>query len=452
MKRGRQEDVVESATDDAIVNVSLEALAAFDFEEIARRYPDFGRAYAHVYETFREKKVPFASAVTQDFTITLLKAILHHYFSLSLAVVPLNNLCPPVPNRYFFVRWMYDTLLSSTPPRAAILDIGTGPVCIYPLLMAKTIPNTRIHATDVDVVSIQQASENVEANGLQYKISLHHVGGSSRQVGQMPHRGPLQVSLESINEHVAVCMTNPPFYDPSESLTRRDGRSRTNMSQYESVYPGGEVRFVLDMVIDCLGRVAKRCYVPLCASMCGRKATLEKLLPIVRQCGFRTWATEFGPGNTTRWFIAWALFPSPADEDSWSFELSEISELTSRLQEFAKDQRTLSCLLHGDRIILRETTPFQDRVLPGDEILPDEVCNALYALTPQERVAMFLPSNGHFYLEILPSFTTVQIKSFSFSMYGRRRVGSLKAQLRGEIKRTNRKWRRKKIREDTMDD
>ena len=78
--------------------------------------------------------------------------------------------------------------------------------------------------------------------------------------------GPLRRSLEHIPttppaQALTFCMTNPPFYDVSSDDAAAnvmtdprngDGRARTPMTSHEGSYPGGEVGFVTDLIVDGL--------------------------------------------------------------------------------------------------------------------------------------------------------------------------------------------------------
>jgi hypothetical protein len=52
-------------------DVSFESLVTPNFEELARRFPDFGRAWKVVHHAQIESGGSFGSHVTQDFSIAL---------------------------------------------------------------------------------------------------------------------------------------------------------------------------------------------------------------------------------------------------------------------------------------------------------------------------------------------------------------------------------------------
>jgi 23S rRNA A1618 N6-methylase RlmF len=199
--------------------IPFEALLNPDFEELARRYPAFRAAYHH-------RNTPPSSSIkgggddhdgddansrtagrgsvnrpmqaamaTPQFRLELCRALLHRHWGLQLPTFdPDRNLCPPVPNRYYFVHWLKYTVLPGTrrwfqeddhhllesPPLVEpirVLDIGTGSAAIYALLWAAAAASdvtqgddsgnneeTEIYATDVDDESVLVAASNVAAN------------------------------------------------------------------------------------------------------------------------------------------------------------------------------------------------------------------------------------------------------------------------------------------------
>ena len=107
-------------------------------------------------------------------------------------------------------------------------------------------------------------------------------------------------------------MTNPPFYSTLSDATKPrkgDGRKRTPMTTFESIYPGqpigGEVKFVLDMIHDSL---AYQNDITWFTAMLGKKSSYIPLLKELGLLGLGLGSirkTEFSQGQTIRWGIAW---------------------------------------------------------------------------------------------------------------------------------------------------
>ena len=198
-------------------------------------------------------------------------------------------------------------------------------------------------ATDIDEQSIQSAAINVKANSLEGRIELALVPKSRRQMleeesdANTLESGTAHMAfskstpgpvMNAIGAYVQVvdskktklidqqwrpakfdfCMTNPPFYATEEEATadrKGDGRSRTDMSVGEGVYPGGgEIRFVGDMIDDSRELTDS---VTWYTSMVSKKSSLVELKRELRsQLGRGAVRTAtFVQGKTTRWGIAW---------------------------------------------------------------------------------------------------------------------------------------------------
>jgi hypothetical protein len=230
--------------------------------------------------------------------------------------------------------------------------------------------------------------------------------------------------------------------------------------------------------------------------MCGKKSTFVYLqYAIAHLLGpSHVCTTEFGPGEYTRWFLAWtfhrptARSPLARMHEVWTIHVpikvppSSASSSTAACQEvvnrFIEYCRTLSD--HSDpgvNVICEETLSKSsvnrtrhDRCHPivrldiyekhdpltahdtwmGDETLPDALKCCLLQLNTTDRLS-FLPSNcGHYLLDVALSvgkcdqeyMVHVEIDSYRHSIYGQKRVEKIKRQLEQEICRTSRRWRR----------
>ena len=531
-ENGQQGHVDEPSSD------LLESLINPDFEELASQFREFRRAYRHVQQTQAGR--PFAACITQEFSIALTKALLHTTWGISLSDLPLHHLCPPVPNRYFMVHWLQQTLLPYIQSNECFrstrrltfsgLDIGTGATCIYPLLFMASLQKNprstlqgpwRIWASDVDNEAIDLAVANVRSNQMQSHIQPFLVPPSTRQsnhqstnevsfaTGQAPsRRGPLRQALDTIAAHHAApslhsdwadfdfCLTNPPFYDNATDLTQTrqgDGRSRTSMTVHEGTYPEGEIGFACDILMD-------QCQSMLLPStqqqsppvgtpgwtviMCGKKSSFVTLYNIVVQVlGFaHVCSTKFGPGNFTRWFLAWTWQGDPMPQsplvakDSWEFS---VVVTDSKSENLALDKVAQRMFNFGQEFSLacKETVPshstpksetrsrmfelWKDESpmevvgawVRDDQLLPDDLQRILAHTAVQTRRRL-LPSQGHFHLtiELLHASSTegvlVRVCAYSHTHCGKREVAHLKQQIPGEIMQTNRKWRRRLQRQE----
>ena len=314
----------------------------------------------------------FGTFVTFDFNLELARAILHKYHGgITLTSMPTDRLCPPIPNRLNYVRWIYDLVYQKTEfggdgekinkieENDNILkklhfrgiDIGTGASCIYPLLLSSIFSKDwMFFATEIDPISFRSAQKNIDANKLQHKIQISLVPQTKEkeepkfaqelqstetqptsfstlltkyQTSQV--QGPVYNAIEAAIQlydepkiQFDFCMTNPPFYSkPSHCQTPRSGdlRARTAMTTLESLYPrGGEKAFILDMINDSL---TSRNQITWYTSLIGQKSTLDYIEKTLLKLGFsraNVRIAQFVQGKRgiqRRWAIAWTFMETP---------------------------------------------------------------------------------------------------------------------------------------------
>ncbi|GKY92593.1 hypothetical protein MPSEU_000229400 [Mayamaea pseudoterrestris] len=487
---------------DPAAEVLFESLVSPNFDELARRFPDFGRAYQDVLGEQHARGGHFSSFVTQEFSTTLTKALLHVHWNLALTHMPNDRLCPPVPNRFFFVKWMLQHVMPCTRKHFHVsrclthtcLDIGTGASAIYPLLLAGELRRTeaealyQIYATDIDAASVALARENVGSNHFESQIHVLHVsnGTNAQERQQLPH-GPLRNSLHCLpvqHRTLDFCMTNPPFFDDAGMLQeprQGDGRNRTNMSGSEGSFPGGEVAFCLDMFVDGLllwmnhVRDARLPPPPLwSACMCGKKSTYLQLKAILTQVlgPGHVMAAEFGPGHLTRWFLAWT-FEQPKIDSPLAKHGSELTfnvgiadsghacqDVAERLEVYFSE--------------LPDANFTMDKCVGATDAIRIHVCESLGTLTPtmsneEEQTHQLPPKvqtaiaemDSHFRQRLAPpegeslmiitlamkplqsTIVSVHVECYAHSARSRLLLDKIRSQLAGEICRTNRRWRRR---------
>lgn len=533
-----------------------------DFEELARQAPVFGAAWRRVVEQAALHRSGPAQ-LTPECSVALCQALLRVHFGISLSHVPFfegedndeeAHLCPPIPNRYFYVRWIHQDLLpigrdasyfmqqpvsneTETVSTTVGLDIGTGAICIYPLLtvtsLQKFIPGDCVfmYATDIDPQSVRLAQANVNANPQwKNKICVCHVPASDQQlqsdelvhttltdettmqVDSLPSAsaseanallfpiGPLRRSVELVMLESSspsplpttpvlldFVMTNPPFFDIAEfnSISSSNGRRRqdshrrhdrrhrtlnqqhqpqtlTPMTQNEGCYPGGEVGFGLDMLVDGLyldllqsnlnlsdadGKkpllatdLAARHPPIWTSSMIGKKSSFVRLHHIVTQLlgPAHVCSTEFGPGHLTRWFLAWTFqrptIRSPlANRLTWTFSVpassllhtnslaasppmhtSATNEVVGRICEYSRAVN-MDCAIQNDEggingNIANNSLSMNLQIVESSIAPPpwkddDEMPESIQRILKNEMSAGarmgFLPLEGHYLMDVM---------------------------------------------------
>jgi 23S rRNA A1618 N6-methylase RlmF len=472
----------------------LKLVESPNFEELCRRYPEFEAAFRQVQQKQHEAKSKafFSSCVTPEFSIALSRGLLHSYFDLRLPHLPSHHLCPPVPNRLFYIHWIQSHLLplakqsidnGSQSGDVGLsnwgMDLGVGASCIYPLLAAKVF-HCNMVGSEIDVNSLAVAQANVQANKLDNLIKLIAVSPSHSQEPSSPPGGPLQRALEASQQPLRVLpsrldfvMSNPPFYDTNsiEHLEPRagDGRERTPMTDSEGIYPDGEVGFCMDMIADSLqARRSSLWY----SCMLGKKTCLTKLHKLlVHMLGpAHVETTEYGPGHWTRWFLAWTLERQLGcaplariqhAKDSFQVTLVgepgqlPVAQVAQRIEEFCGSSPggwhlTATTLWSGGlaKVKITESTPlvvssFVDESEPNVSLPPA----LIEALKGQDN-NQFLPLEGHFviYVTVQPTnnanAVSANLACYRHSARGLKAIEKIRDGMEAEVCRTNRKWRR----------
>ncbi|KAK5112230.1 hypothetical protein LTR62_004391 [Meristemomyces frigidus] len=275
-----------------------------DFDTLATKDQDFA---AICQQSKTKKWIDFQNPkVVQQLTKSLLKA------DFGLAVhLPDDRLCPPVPVRWNYVRWLQELLDTTSDEYSETydserkvlgLDIGVGASCIYPLLACSARPSWRMLGTDIDPHSFEHAHRNVEGNKLQGRIRLV----------LSKNEGPL-MPLDAIGvEEMDFVMTNPPFYDSHDemqaSYTGKDAPPSAvcTGAENEMICPGGDIGFatrILEESLKLRGRV--QWY----TAMLGKMSSLQQIIVKLKDLGIGNFAvTCLQAGyRTKRWAVAWSF-------------------------------------------------------------------------------------------------------------------------------------------------
>jgi 23S rRNA (adenine1618-N6)-methyltransferase len=240
----------------------------------------------------------------------LTRSLLHRDFALTLTL-PSSRLCPPVPVRYNYVRWLQDLLATTQPSHsdtfnpsrsATGLDIGVGASCIYALLACASAPAWHMHGTDIDTHSLTYAQANVYANKLSSRIKLH----------QTEPEDPL-LPLDAFKiENLDFVICNPPFYSSeadmsaAHALKLRPPSAVCTGSTNEMITPGGDIGFATRILTESL---LLRERVQWYSSMLCRLASVQQLVAKLREHGITNFAvTNLKAGHKTRrWAVAWSF-------------------------------------------------------------------------------------------------------------------------------------------------
>lgn len=195
-------------------------------------------------------------------------------------------------------------LAGSGPVRA--IDIGTGHVAIYPLLLHRLRPDAHILATELDPFSLQHARETVAANS----------AGGSVTVVQAPEGRIFPITPVSEEdalsgaetEEYAFTMCNPPFFGSAEQvvasreLKAGAAPAAPTAAVNEEVTAGGEEVFIGAMVAESAGLPVR-----WFTSLVGRYESLHALVKQVRAVTDNYYVVSLRQARTARWVLIWGF-------------------------------------------------------------------------------------------------------------------------------------------------
>ncbi|KAI9096929.1 hypothetical protein DFS34DRAFT_581020, partial [Phlyctochytrium arcticum] len=243
-------------------------------------------------------------------------ALLWSDFKLRLEI-PLDSLCPPIPNRLDYVvliEEMVQAMLRKSQETIYGIDVGTGASCIYPLLACRRNPSWKMLALDIDERTLSYAQDNINRNNLSSRVALYHSPPGTSSI--IP-----KSALQSLtNGPFTFLMCNPPFYtsksaiQTSRALKDEDPNGVCTGTLTEMVVEGGEVGFVTRLVGPESAPVLARPQT-LFTSLLGHKSSVQTLvyhlrnppsaitaaLPHLKKIMVR----RISVGRTMRWVLGW---------------------------------------------------------------------------------------------------------------------------------------------------
>ncbi|ETL78908.1 hypothetical protein, variant [Phytophthora nicotianae] len=281
-----------------------------DFYALGEQYPEFKQYLRNVDDA----RCRASLAWDDPFAVReLTKTLLLHDFGLRWDI-PINRLCPPLPNRLNYLHWIEDLLAQanwngkrqthqkSTEVAVSGIDVGTGANCIYALLGA-TMSKWKFIATEIDPVSYECAKENITSNQLETLISIKQTHTDKLLLEPLEDEPP--------ERKFDFVMCNPPFFDNMKEADTNPESSCMG-STNEMMFPGGEVAFIGNMISESEMLQNRILWF---TSMIGKKSSLRKLLALLRGKQVKsTRTTEFFQGRTKRWGIAWTFSTDVMDD------------------------------------------------------------------------------------------------------------------------------------------
>lgn len=195
--------------------------ARYDFPALIKSMPSLN-LYVQT-NPFGDLSVDFANP---EAVKTLNKALLNHFYQVTIWDIPKGYLCPPIPGRVDYLHYIADLLAGThygaTPKgrRVRGLDIGMGANCIYPML-GHRVYGWRFVGADIDPIAIKSAKFLVDANP-----TLK--GGI--ECRWQKNEEDIFVGMINGNENFDFTMCNPPFHASMDEATKGAERKLKNLA------------------------------------------------------------------------------------------------------------------------------------------------------------------------------------------------------------------------------
>jgi 23S rRNA (adenine1618-N6)-methyltransferase len=283
----------------------------YDFARLVEAFPALSSFVAP--NAHGDDSVDFADPAAVK---VLNQALLKSACALEAWDVPAGYLCPPIPGRSDYLHYLADLLgVDASRPRGsvAVVDIGMGASCIYPLLGAVEY-GWRFVGTDIDPVAVAWAEKTVRANRAVADLIECRLQSSPRQCFD---------GVVRPGERFDASMCNPPFHVSAAAAAEGSLRKRRHLGARapretplnfggrpgELWCEGGEVGFVRRMILESAARphvcrwftslVSKSTHLP------ALRHTLRQVHPV------DTRVIEMSHGQKQSRIVAWTFAEEP---------------------------------------------------------------------------------------------------------------------------------------------
>lgn len=242
------------------------------------------------------------------------QALLKDAYAIDAWNVPPGYLCPPIPGRSDYLHYLADLPgiggATAEGRRVAVLDIGTGANCIYPLIGAREY-GWRFVGTDVDPVALQWANNLVAANP-----------AVSDLIELRLQRSRLACfdGVVKTGEAFDLSMCNPPFHASAEAAAEGNRRKRRNLGILRTApelnfggqagelwSEGGELAFVRRMITESAEHPGMCKWFTTLVSKGENLSRLCQSLDEVDAVSVKT--VEMAHGQKTSTILAWMFAP-----------------------------------------------------------------------------------------------------------------------------------------------
>jgi 23S rRNA (adenine1618-N6)-methyltransferase len=229
--------------------------AGYDFDRLTQIAPELA-PYGAI-NSYGNASINFADPAAVK---ALNQALLKTDYGVATWDVPAGYLCPPVPGRADYLHHLADLLgggVEAKIPRGAevaILDIGVGANCIYPIIGVHDY-GWRFVGTETDPVALAHAEGLVRAN----PVLVGRVALRRQRSALAMFRGVI-----ADGEEFAACICNPPFHASPQEAEAGTRRKLRNLGGRRDAAPvlnfggkntelwctGGELAFVRRLIAE----------------------------------------------------------------------------------------------------------------------------------------------------------------------------------------------------------
>lgn len=222
----------------------------YNFPGLITACPELGNYVSE--NQYKDLSVDFTDP---DAVKALNKALLKHFYRVSLWDIPDGYLCPAVPGRADYIHYAADLLADADGkiPRGKsvkVLDIGTGANCIYPLIGHHEYGWTFV-GSETDPYALRSAKNIIEANSLMKAITI-----------RKQNTGRILEGVINKDEKFDLVICNPPFHSSLQEAIESSSRKWKNLNQgklsgsdlnfggkgNELWCEGGELKFVSQLI------------------------------------------------------------------------------------------------------------------------------------------------------------------------------------------------------------
>ncbi|WGF91227.1 23S rRNA (adenine(1618)-N(6))-methyltransferase RlmF [Aequorivita marisscotiae] len=235
--------------------------------------------------------------------IALNTALLKTHYELNYWKIPEDNLCPPIPGRLDYLLHVAD-LLNKTDIH--LLDIGTGPNLIYPIL-ARCHFNWRCTASEVNTDSLRNAQKIISKNKILTNIELRHQQFKTQILENIIHP----------TDYFDVVVCNPPFFKNRTEAEQSNQRKFKNLDlkgqnsknfgglSNELWYKGGEVAFIRKMTEESIQFKEQVHWFTVIVSQKENLKNCKRAINKTKPTNIKI--VEMEQGNKQSRFIAWTF-------------------------------------------------------------------------------------------------------------------------------------------------